>query len=309
MITHILLIFIAASDSDSPTNEALLRAVTEALGPTSRVTLRGTRSPPSDETLVEEVRSAEATAAVRLVWDDPGRVALHVYVAKGDETFDQRLSFQTSDPAEERGRALGFVIASYILPPVRRVPPVAAVARAPAGEPRWALEGFGIAAAALQQGAGGGFGGAFGARWRAGERWGFRTGLHLRSGSVLSASATATSAGAGVGCFRVLGTFRHGLNVVARADALLMYDRLVHLSFHPELTVQPGPMARSGLLGGADAVAELEWRLAASTAVHLGLGLEVSFGSRDVTVENVPQPDARLGPLRGVAELGLRTHF
>jgi hypothetical protein len=304
VITHILLIFIAASDSDSPTSEALLRALTDALGPTSRVTLRGVRSPPDDETIVEEVRSAEATAAVRLVWDDPGRVALHVYLAKGDETFDQNLSFQPSDPAEERGRALGFVIASHLLPPVRRAPVATVGTARPAAEARWALEGFGIAAVA-PIGAGGGFGGAFGVRWRAGERWGVRAGALVRSGSVPSAQATSVGVGASLGCNLVLLTAANGLSLGGRAEAMLLYDKLTHLSTNHPSPV--GAMSHSGVLPGAAAFAELEWRLAAATAIHFGLGVEVAFGTTDIIVEGIKE--ASIGALRGVAELGLRTRF
>src|SRR5256885_10027310 len=150
----------AATEAGSPTSQALLRALGEALGPTAQVSLQGVPSPPSDDVLVQRVKTDQATAAVRLVWDNPSRVELHVYVAKGGESYDQRLAFQASDPAEERGRALGFVIASYLLPPVPRPAPVVVAVHPPA-EPHWALEGFGIGALALDRYGGGG-GGAFG---------------------------------------------------------------------------------------------------------------------------------------------------
>jgi hypothetical protein len=303
---HVLLIFIATSDAGTPTSEALLRALNEALGSGSRVTLQGSPSPPTDQAMAERARSGHATAAVRLVWDDPDRtrVAMRVYLAKGDEGHDQRLRFQPTDPAEERGRALGFVIASYLLPPLARPAPPAIVARPPPSEPaRWALEGFGSAAVAMD-GEGSGVGGGFGLRYRVGERWGVRAGMHLRTGSVPQAQASSFSGAASAGLFRVLASDAgpHGLALVTRVEALLVYDSLTHFSQDDVVPVRQGRF-----LPAASALVELEWRLATVAALHLAAGVEQAFGKTRVYVQDVQTTD--LGRLRGVAEAGFRTRF
>jgi hypothetical protein len=305
VIAHVLLIFMAATEAGSATSQALLRALGEALGPAAHVTLQGVPSPPSDDALVQRVKSDQATAAVRLVWDNPSRVVLHVYVAKGEESYDQRLAFQASDPAEERGRALGFVIASYLLPPVPRAAAVVAAVRPPQ-EPRWALEGFGVGAVALE-GYGGGVGGAFGVRWSPSERWGLRAGFSLRSGYVLPAQAASLNAAGSLGLFRVIaaGQGPHRFALAIRADALLFYDTLTHLSSnHP---VALPAMRRAKMLPGVAAVAELEWRLATAAALHLGLGFEEAFGVTPLWVEG--KQEGEIGRSRAVAEVGFRTRF
>jgi hypothetical protein len=307
LLAHVLLIFMAASDEGTSTSAALLRALAEALGPGAEISVQGSPAPPTDEALVERVHDRKATAAVRLVWDDAARtrVAMHVYLARSDEIHDQSLTFQRSDPAEERGRALGFVIASYLLPPpAARPAPVVAAVRAPAPEPaRWALEGFGTAALSIQ-GEGGGLGGGFGVRFWAGERWGVRAGLHLRTGSVVQAQASSLWAGAALGLFRVLagGDGPRGVSLVGRAEGLLVYDALTHLSAD-----DPQPVRLGRFLPAAAAVLELEWRLAPAAALHVGAGVEEALGKTDVFVHDIRV--ALIGRSRIVAEAGFRTRF
>jgi hypothetical protein len=306
LIAHVLLIFMAASDEGTSTSAALLRALAEALGPGAQISVQGSPAPPTDEALVERVRDRKATAAVRLVWDDATgtRVAVHLYLARGDEIHDQRLTFQPSDPAEERGRALGFVIASYLLPPAARPVPAVAAVRAPPPEPaRWALEGFGTAALSLQ-GEGGGLGGGFGVRFWAGERWGVRAGLHLRTGSVVQAQASSLGAGAALGLFRVLagGGGPRGVSLLGRAEGLLVYDALTHLSAD-----DPQPVRRGRFLPAAAAVLELEWRLAPAAALHVAGGVEEALGKTEVLVHDIKV--ALIGRSRIVAEAGFRTRF
>jgi hypothetical protein len=307
LIAHVLMIFMAASEAATPTTASLLRALTDALGPGARISVHGSDAPPTDEAMIESVQRDNATAAVRLVWDDARgtRVALHVYMARSDEIHDQRLTFQPSDPAEERGRALGFVIASYLLPPAARpAPVVAAAVRPPPPEPaRWALEGFGTAALSVQ-GDGGGLGGGFGVRFWAGERWGLRAGLHLRTGSVVPAQASSLRAGAALGLFRVLagGDGPRGVSLVGRAEGLLAYDALTHLSAD-----DPKPVRLGRFLPAAAALLELEWRLAPAAALHLAGGVEQALGKTDVYVHDVRV--GLIGRSRIVAEAGFRTRF
>jgi hypothetical protein len=304
---HVLLIFVAASDAGTPTSEALMRALTDALGPTSRVTLHSYPSPPSDDAVVDRARDAQATAAVRLVWDDPARTRawIHIYVAKGEESHDQHLRFQSSDPAAERGRALGFVIASYLLPaPARPAAPVALVARPPPPEPRWALEGFGVGTVPLDgRQERNMLGAAFGVRFWAGERWGLRTSLGVRAGSMPAAEATALGVSASLGLFRVLAETRtRRLGLVGRLEGQLAYETLTHLS---EDT--PEGERHDHVLAGAAAALELEWRMAPAAALHLAAGAEERFGRIDVLVHRMPV--GVLGRSRVVAEAGFRTRF
>ena len=90
--------------------------------------------------------------------------------------------------------------------------------------------------------------------------------------------------------------------VALRADALLAYQSLSHLSAD-----DPAPVRGARLLPGALALVETQWALSPTLALVVALGAEVVFGTTDVFVHQVKV--AEIAPLRAVAEAGLVARF
>jgi hypothetical protein len=291
-------------------------------------------------------RQAIAAARVLWSDPDGSRVTVDVYSPRRDLTTHRSLSFQTQDRPSERGRAIGLVLAALVVAPDVPGPapprtdsaapsgpapaPTAAdqdaggtpgqdasvrllkqaagstsAATASAGDGRWALEALAGAGIAVG-GAGSGLGGGFGARRLLGVAWGLRLGAHARSGSVPAAQASSLTAGIAAGVFRSLRrsgavsppTFDVGL----RGDFILNYHALTHFSDD-----DPSPVRHGRFLPAAAALLEFEWRISTTTALHLGTGLEIAFGTMHVVVRGVEV--AELTPFRVMAEAGVRARF
>ncbi len=105
----LLTIWVAASELTSPGTQSFVNTAREALG--DRVELR-----------VETIREGDAerpatpagSGVVELHWDPgtPGGAHLHVYLPTSHRWIDRSVTFDPNDPPAERGRTLGFVVAS-----------------------------------------------------------------------------------------------------------------------------------------------------------------------------------------------------
>jgi hypothetical protein len=310
MIAPLILVFVASADADGPVVAAMVHALERALGE-ARVTIQGTgQAAAGPAGLAEAARGADAAAAVSITLRDgtAPRAAVTVHVLASGDTHDQTLTFEPSDPPGERGRAIGFLIASYLLPAPARAEPVVASAPAargasPAQATRWALEAFG-AGGLVFGGAGTGLGGGLALRTHLTGRWGLRLSGRALAGSVDAARASSLNLALAAGGFRALlgqpGSARPSLAL--RGEALLLRESLTHFS-----PGDPTPVQRGRWLSGAAVTFELEWPFAPAAAVHLGLGLELELGRTDVFVGGVEV--AHLGPVRGVGEAGFRARF
>jgi hypothetical protein len=312
VIGPVLLLFVAASDGEGPTTEAFVRALGEALGPAARVSLNDYQQPPTDAALAQAAHARSATAAARLVWGDAGRTiaSLHVYMVNGDEGHDRRLRFSPTDPPDERGRALGFVVASYVLAKIPRGPDGRALGL-DVRERVWALEAFGVDAIAFK-GEGSGVGGGLAGRWRAGPSWGLRLGGRVYLGSVSIAQSSTLSAELSAGVFGVLVSAggSRGPELSVRLEGVAVYDSVTHFSTNPPDDLAPDRKGR--LVPGAASLLELEWPLAESVSIHVAAGVEQVFGvTRIRLIRGDPnaKPIAEMGATRAVAELGFRARF
>jgi hypothetical protein len=315
-VTGLLLLFVAAADGGTPGLEALQAALTEALGPEVQIGVRPyTDPPPNDGEMASVGRAERALAVARLVWADQqhSQALVHILLVEQARAHNQSVLFRQADPPAERGRALGLVISSYLLPMVSRALPPAAPPAAPAvtvSAPRpapaapspWFAEAHGAGGVALG-GVGGGLGGGLGLRFQASPRWGLRLGLRARVGNVSAAAASLTAAALSAGVYRLLvGTATGRAWLALRLDTSLLFEALTHFSRD-----DPAPVRRGRLLPAAGSLLELSLPLGASASVHLAAGLELAAGRTDVFVRRIQV--ARLAPLRGLAELGFRLHF
>jgi hypothetical protein len=319
VIALVILVFVDAHDAATPLPAALARAAEEALGPEASVSIQTLAQDLPAVALVDAGRAAQATAVVRLTWMDEQRseARLDIVAADGSLPRNSTIAFNASDPLAERGRAIGLVLAALLAPEnqarlerakVARagVPPATtAVTSPPSPQParRFALDagaqgGFAVG------GAGSGAGGAVGLRWQPGSRYGLRVGAHARFGEVGVAQAAAMdlAASAGVILFLVPQSAERRMALALRADALLLYESLTHLS-----SDDIEPVRGSHLLPGARALIEGQLQLSPTLSLVLSGGLEVAFGRTDIFVHQ--EKVAELPPLRLVVEGGLVARF
>jgi hypothetical protein len=320
VIALLILVFVDAHDAATPLPGALARAAEQALGSGARVSIRKLDRPSPVAGLTASGRAEHAAAVARIVWTDERRneARLEVAGADGGPIRASTIAFADSDPLAERGRALGLILAALVAPenqarleraaPAREVtaptPTVVASAPPPPAPPRrFALDAAAEGGLALA-GAGSGVGGALGLRWYAGRRLGLRAGVQARFGEVASAQAAASDVAAAAGLMLSVippsDERRFGLTV--RADALLLYQSLSHLSQDDAAPVRSGRV-----LPGADALVEGQWAVSPTLALLLGAGAEIAFGTTDVIVHL--RKVAELAPFRLVVQGGLVAQF
>ncbi|HEV3191402.1 MAG TPA: hypothetical protein VGY54_12930, partial [Polyangiaceae bacterium] len=111
-----LIVLVAAGSGSNPTTRTMAATTRDALGSSARVVVRETRSEPSDVEALAVERSDHADAIVELSWGDPqGRQAkLRMHVARSGRWIDRSIGFRPSDADSERGRTIGFAIASIL---------------------------------------------------------------------------------------------------------------------------------------------------------------------------------------------------
>ena len=153
--------------------------------------------------------------------------------------------------------------------------------RSPAPPRRFALDAAAEGGFALA-GAGSGVGGALGLRWYAGRRLGLRAGVQARFGEVASAQATALdlAAAAGLVVSVIPPSDERRFGLAVRADALLLYQSLSHLS---EDDVGTGRRAGASCLEPPPCSKD-NGRVSPTLALLLGGGAEIAFGRTDVIV-------------------------
>lgn len=320
----IIVVLIAAADARVDAVEAMTRTTEEALGPESIVVSREVSAMPDDAGAIAVGDALHASVVVEVTWPDPDRHRAHVHLhASSSSWTDRDLVFVAGDAEVERGRTLGFALASMIpAPPPNVEPPppptVISTTRAPAPQvdaktttgaaiDRDRRSRFSIEAVALASAGVGGrataFGGELAARLRLAPRIGFRLGGGARVGDVPGASATTTIYRVDAGLFFELfgAEAQRPFALGARIDVVALRHELAH-------TGDDGVVAHEGrFIPGMDAVIEGSWSLGAETSVVFGTGVEVAFGTTRVVVHD--STASSIPPLRLIAELGLRAKF
>ncbi len=128
------------SDGSTPAMEQALRG---ALGRDVQVAVRSTAEIASDESLVAAANNEHAGLLVVVVWSDrPRRATLRIVKPSDGRWTDREIRFDSGDAATERGRTVGFALASMVpdealapppaAPPPPAPPPTPASMRSPA---------------------------------------------------------------------------------------------------------------------------------------------------------------------------------
>ena len=120
--------------------------------------------------------------------------------------------------------------------------------------------------------------------------------------SVAEAAATNLGAAAGVVLFLVPPADQRRFALALRADAILLYESLSHLSPDDAEAVRG-----AHLLPGAAALVEGHLAVSPTLALVLGAGPEIAFGRTDVFVHQ--EKVAEIAPFRVVVTGGLVARF
>lgn len=308
----VLAILVVTGEAQRPELTATLAAARDVVGTVDAV--RVVDAPKvSDAEALRVERQLAAAAVVEVTWRDPERLhaRLRLHAARTDRWIDREIHFAREDTPQERGRALGFSIAS-MLPegdPALQVASTQPPDEPPAPPPpvgRHAL-GASVAASAGLGGPAGGVGLALQGDTFVTERLSVGIKVAARGGRISEVDATSVTAlvGAGAAHWWLVPDRVHALGLGARADALLLLHAVSH----------EGPTGQSEwkghVLPGADLGVAATWRLTETVEAVLDAGIEVAFGTVDVTVVAAPPANgsATIPALRAVTDLGVRARF
>lgn len=311
-----VVVILASGDPGDGSTAALNRALRGALGDRAEIVVGASedRATPSPSTFVARVEWLE------------GEKRAVVRTSDGTHSAAREIRFDANDAPSERGRTVGFALASMVpdappespppakvpapvpppviapspmpavVPGIREAPPKAVTKKAP----RFSLELLGQGATGIR-GTAGGLGGAVGGRLVLPHGFNARLAFGLRLGEVPSAQATSRvllpSIGAGY-----LYPITDALLVGGRVDFLAIYQYVAHFSAD-----DPEPDGRGRWMPGVDARLEGAFRVTESTALTLGFGPEVAFGTTRIYVAG--QETDPIPPLRFCGEVGITVAF
>lgn len=311
MDAALLVLLLQRGELPAATADAMVASARAVLGASATVDLVQSDSV-DDAAAAREGAARHATVVVE-VRSDENRVHVRVLVVAENRWADRDIGFSDRDRPEERGRTLGFTVASMMpdAPPAPIVlpPPVLPVRpeQPPVAPPlprRWYgnVDAVGVGAVGLG-GVGGGWGAALAAVFQPRAPFGLRAAFSPRFGEIVAAKATTITLVSSLGVSLQLGAPRPWtVGFGARVDVIVAYLQVTH--FSPDDVV---PDRQGRWVPGFDAAVEGTLRLTSGLAVVLSLGIEGFFGSTDVWVWG--QPAATMSPLRLLGEAGIRARF
>ncbi len=337
-VTLIVIVIAQKSGSDACSlgicgGEAMTSAFQQAaqrvLGGDARIQAQLATDDPADE--ASSAKGAELDGVVELSFTSDGQKArLHCYVSREKRWLDREISFgesrgSLSSEVSERGRLLGFAVATMYAGDSEKQPAPALSPPQPAQTParsaakservaqkdvtarpqaivaRRSVEFAGIASSGLHGNAAG-LGASAALRLRlTGPMWA-RLSLAGRSGNIPQAQANTRTALIGGGVALALLPQASAFELGARLDTFASYFNASHLS-EDDIT----PDSRSRWLLGGDLLAEVGFRITGGAGAFFGVGLEGMLGKTEIYTHQ--RLAAVVPPFRAVAELGFRTQF
>jgi hypothetical protein len=322
MSALLVVILVAAGETNHPATLGAASAARELLGAGLDVEVREMDVLPNDERALSIGTALHATGVVELTWDSPehrqARIRFHLEPRAGFR--DRVILFQDRDDIGERGRTVGYAIASMMtapalepnrpgsLPPRAEAspslgrPPVR-VESGPKARPLGAIDVTAAGAMGVE-GHAGGWGGSLSGRWYFAAPWAARLGASARGGQVdiVQSTSLLIHAAAGIAWVPFPATRTTPFEFGARVDALLMREQLTH--FSPD-DIEPVPAAR--WLPGADAALEATWLFSPNAGFLGSFGTELAFGRTDVTLHR--EWVTSIPPIRLVLQAGVRATF
>ena len=318
----VLIVLVSATETQSPASAALRSAAQEVLGSTASVTVQAYERPPNDAELMEDSRSADLVA--ELTWQDAQhrRALVHCYVSRLRRFVNRELAFEDQDELAERGRLIGFALASMAPEQELVTPPDSATGTAPvqketarfvARPSQGPTPGQPLSVAAVDAtllgavglgGPAGGLGAGIAGRWFFHRGLALRLAAGVRHGNVDVAQSSSELFFGGLGmAFQFSNPeSRSPFSLGGRSDLLLISHGLRHQSSDDTI-----PQHRSRLMGGADLLLEGTWYFWKHGGLLVNGGGELAFGHTDIVVRGKEVAD--IPALRLVGELGIRADF
>jgi hypothetical protein len=343
-----IVILVAAGGASEPATLAIERATSEALGRDARVIVRESTGPPSDGEALAVAEEANGGAVVEVAWGERGhRVAtLRLHLAGRPRWTDRTIGFRAADADSERGRTLGFALASMLPEPNASLDapfPAPAPAPTPASAPMLASAPTPAPAPTLASAATPATASTFAIveivpPWRSDGDLRWAVDLFGLGATALGGQVQSAGGGAALETFlfsllsvRIGGAVRAGELGSARARTLILLAS-AGLALHPwrrqshvfgaalrvdyvMMNQSVTPFSATGadlstrarLLSGVDALVETEWRLGEGTDLLAGAGIEEMLATTYVDLNG-----HRVATVPGtnfVAEAGLRLRF
>jgi hypothetical protein len=325
MSALLVVIFVAVGEANHPTTRVAATAARELLGPEHEVQVREIDRIPDDARAAAIGSTLHAGAIVELAWQQPTHQQVQIrFSSEPLSGFnDEFIRFADADDLAERGRTVGYAIASSVTasrgstrradaPSPRAAtaePPRSIIGQPPSPPPRQAHSNHGAidAAASAATGIGGpagGWGGSLSGTWYVARPFGLRLGGSARSGQMSEVQSTSLlfHAAAGVVWRPIAANTEHPFDLGARLDGLLLREQLTHFD-----SDDPEPATAMRWLPGVGLALEGAWFFSASAGLLASFGTEVAFGQTDVTLHR--QIVTTIPPLRLVFQAGVRAVF
>src|SRR6188508_3324340 len=112
----LLIVFVLAPEASQPETRAFATAALEILGTGAQVRVVTVPADLADQKVVERATGAGADGTIELSWtDDRSHALVHCYVSGEKRWVDRSISFGQDEDDRERGRMLGYAVASMFL--------------------------------------------------------------------------------------------------------------------------------------------------------------------------------------------------
>lgn len=324
-----VVVILATGEPGDGSTRAIEQSLHTALGSDAVVTVKTTPPADASDAALASAAAADHTTLLGVVsWAErQRRVTLHFVTPPGDRWTDREIRFDAADAPTERGRTVGFALASMVsdealaanpapapAPPRAQPPPSLASPVAPGSDsdqlagsapPRLTRLAFDASAVGVSGigGYAGGVGGVLGFRVNLAGPLAVRVALGARVGEVSPAQATSRVYGGALGlAWQPFLDDERRWSAGARLGALLLRHELVHFSDD-----DPSPAHLARFMPGLDAAVEGAFRLADYASLIAAGGTEIALGETDVYLHG--SRVASIAPVRLFLETGLRVAF
>jgi len=327
----IVLVLVLSPQPNEPTTSWFESAARNVLGPNTALRFERLAEPLSDEAALE--RAGAVAGVVELVWNETrSSVFVHVYISEEGRWVDRTIRFEGHDRDSERGRLLGFAVASMFsdlpgapgpeeheaaaergAPPARPIEPrrspavpdspgPASIEAATAARPRRSISIAGIVASGLGGGTNPELGASAALRVGMGGPLAVRAAFGGRLGEIPAGQANARRLLGALGATLDLTRTPAPIELSVRADLLAGWLQVAHLS-----TDDVERVHRHRWFAGADAVFSVGYRFSAHAAIDAGVGLEATLGKTHVYTHGAEV--ANIPIWHGLGEAQVRTDF
>jgi hypothetical protein len=331
-MTFTLALLVLLAPDDAALASSIATTTRATLGPDALLELRFV-DPPQDETAVIAVAQAAHARNVAVITTDAGarHARIRLYDAVSGGHVEREIEFAADDPLEERGRALGFTLASMLpdmLPqaastapdtqdvaqgspanPGPVAPPAAVTPAAPPAPvpppPPWtfAIDAAARAVAAID-GEGTGFGGELGGQYRLGDHLALRAGAAVHLGHIepLEARMTIVDIGPGIVWRSHDAEPGQRFALALRADVFARLQSVSRPAARPHAAETHGRFVPGLALG-----LEASYAISRGFAMFAGGGAQVLLGETEIVLRG--REITSFAPVGLGFELGGRAFF